>query len=127
MLRDETLTVPLIAVFVQRDYHELIGLPVINAPAQLPLGVAKQSIKFQLDEAGARLESESRAKFVSLDDEPDDDPNQPRQFVFDRPFLLALQQAGAEEPYFVLWVANSELLLRAEDPLVHCIRRSGLP
>jgi hypothetical protein len=113
LLRDETLTVPLIAVFVQRDYHELIGLPVVNAPARLPLGVATQYIKFQLDETGARLESESRAKFVSLDDDPDDDPNQPRQFVFDRPFLLALQQAGAEEPYLVLWVANRELLVRA--------------
>jgi hypothetical protein len=81
----------------------------------LPFGAAKQYIKFQLDESGARLESLAEGKFFALDDEDQDrPPERPRQFIFDRPFLLALQQRNAEFPYFVLWIANAELLIPAE-------------
>jgi hypothetical protein len=93
----------------------LIGLPIVNAPASRPFGAAKQYIKFQLDESGARLESLAEGAAFALDDEDQDrPPERPRLFVFDRPFLLALQQRNAEVPYFVLWVANAELLIAAE-------------
>ena len=76
------------------------------------LVVAKQYIRFQLDESDAVLESEARAMFAAIGDEPEPDrpPDRPRQFVFDRPFLLALRQPKAEEPYFVTWIGNLELL-----------------
>jgi hypothetical protein len=112
---NEPFVVPHVALFVERDFHELIGLPIVNAPAALPFGAAKQYIKFQLDESGARLESLAEGAAFALDDEDQNrPPERPRQFIFDRPFLLALQQRNAEVPYFVLWVANAELLIPAE-------------
>jgi hypothetical protein len=32
--------------------------------------------------------------------------------VFDRPFLVYMQKRGAEQPFFVMWVDNAELLVR---------------
>lgn len=113
LFHNEPFVVPQVALFVERDYGELTGTLVENVGGGLPLAVAKQYIRFQLDESGARLESEAIAQLVGIDDDPDRPPERPRQFVFDRPFLLALRQPKAEVPYFVLWVGNTELLIAA--------------
>ncbi len=110
---DEPLVVPHIGLFLERDYDELVGLPIAKPRPGPPLAQAKQYIKFQLDESGAKLESQAGAQFVGLDD--DGPPDRPRQFVFDRPFLLVLRQANAQAPYFVLWVANTEVLIAIQD------------
>jgi hypothetical protein len=115
LFNNEPFVVPQVALFVERDYDELKGVPVDNVAGGLPLHVAKQYIRFQLDESGAVLESEARAMHVGIDDDPDRPPDRPRQFVFDRPFLLALRQPKSEEPYFVMWIGNVELLVVAGD------------
>jgi hypothetical protein len=109
----EPLVVPHIALFVERDDHELSGRPLVSSAGLPPIGMVLQFIKFQLDESGAQLESEA-STWVGLGDDDDVPPDPPRQFVFDRPFLLALQQPEAEVPYFVLWVGNTELLIPAD-------------
>lgn len=108
---DEPLVVPEIALFIERDFHELIGSSVTGAG---PIAAAKEYVKFQLDESGAKLEAEDATLTVGIDRD-DQPPDRPRQFVFDRPFLLALRQPKAEDPYFVLWIGNVELLIGAAD------------
>ena len=34
----------------------------------------------------------------------------PRRFYFDRPYLIILKKRGAEQPFFVMWVENAELM-----------------
>jgi hypothetical protein len=113
-LYDEPLVVPQVALFVERNYGELTGVPVENLEGGLPLQAARQYPRFQLDESGAALEAEAIAQFVGIDDAPDRPPDRPRKFVFDRPFLMALRQPNAQVPYFVLWVGNTELLIPAQ-------------
>jgi hypothetical protein len=31
--------------------------------------------------------------------------------IFDGPFLVMIQKAGSQNPYFALWVDNAELLV----------------
>jgi hypothetical protein len=104
----ERLVIPLLSLFVERKYTELIGRTFLN-PGFTTLFVADatQLIRFQLDESGATLDAE--AAIVALNgDEP---PPEPRQFVFDRPFLICLQERQAQQPYFVMWVENPEVLV----------------
>ena len=105
---EERLVIPLLSLFVERKYTELIQRTILN-PGFTTLFVEDsiQFIRFQLDESGAILEAEA-AIFVLNGDEP---PPEPRRFVFDRPFLLYLQQRQAEQPYFVMWVENPEVLV----------------
>ncbi|MHB1456233.1 MAG: hypothetical protein ACYC0V_04895 [Armatimonadota bacterium] len=65
--------------------------------------IALQSIRFRLDETGAVLKSE--AMMVASITQTN--------LVFDRPFLVLLERDGAKNPYFALWVGNTELLLPA--------------
>ena len=57
------------------------------------------------------IDSESQAKLNVMDGDSLVQLPRKRRFIFDRPFLLALKQADARVPYFLLWVGNTELLL----------------
>lgn len=74
-----------------------------------PIGACQQTIRFRLDECGAVLKSEAAAATKSAEA-----LDEPRQFVFDRPFLILLERREAANPYFALWVDNPELLVRFE-------------
>jgi hypothetical protein len=105
---EERLVIPLLSLFVERKYTELIGRTLLN-PGATPQFIedARQLIRFQLDESGAILDAE--AGVVTLNG--DHPPPEPRRFVFDRPFLIYLQQRQAQQPYFVMWVENPEVLV----------------
>jgi hypothetical protein len=66
----------------------------------LPITESLQTIEFRLDRSGATVQSE--ALFVI--------EAEPREFVFDGPFLVYMQNRGAEHPFFAMWVDNAELL-----------------
>jgi hypothetical protein len=83
------LVIPVLDFDVVRRYQEL------SRP-----GIAIQQIRFKLDETGALLKSEARMAKGSFD-----------EMIFNGPFLVMIQRTGAQVPYFVLWVANAELLV----------------
>ena len=75
---------------------------VANANPANPIIEAKQGIKFKLDRCGAMLESEATIMVASI----------PRYFIFNRPFLIYMKKRDCEQPFFVMWVDNAELLNR---------------
>lgn len=102
----ETLIVPMLNFDVWKSYDELEGKKITTpGPLQGYDFFAVQDIRFRLDERGAILKSEGAmaAKCGG--------PSQPREFIFDKPFLVLLERRGAERPYFALWVDNAELLV----------------
>jgi len=108
----DVLIVPKFNFDLTRSYSELIGrLLVVKNPAvakDLVLLAAIQNIRFQMDEKGVRLRSESHMQFgcaaPSL-------PQPEHVMIFDKPFLAFLKREGAKAPYFALWVDNAELLV----------------
>ena len=105
---EERLVIPLLSLFVERKYTELIGRTLLNPGFTTQfIEDATQLIRFQLDESGAILDAEAAVMTLNGDEPPPD----PRRFVFDRPFLLYLQQRQAKQPYFVMWVENPEVLV----------------
>lgn len=87
---------------IEHRFTELIGKIVTNANPAMPIVEAKQGIKFKLDRYGAALESESRIEVSAS----------PRYFHFNRPFLVYMKKRDREQPFFVMWVDNAELLNR---------------
>ena len=112
----EKLIVPLLALFVDREYDELQNHRVIvGQTSPYRLRRVQQFIKFQLDESGARIES-STEMIGDSGPGPTPQPPKPREFVFDRPFLLAVHQRNSDVPYLVCWVANEEMLVLMDAP-----------
>jgi hypothetical protein len=102
-------------VFDTRKYHELLGARLaVTSPAlvkDLQVVAAAQNTRFQMDEQGVKLRSESHVSFSCGEEAP---PVRKRVMVFDKPFLIMLQRSEAKMPYFALWVGNAELLRHAD-------------
>lgn len=98
----DILMVPEMFWEIEHDFDELLGKIVANANPAMPIIEAKQVIKFKLDRCGAMLESEATIKAAAI----------PRYFRFNRPFLVYVKKRDCEQPFFVMWVDNTELLNR---------------
>jgi hypothetical protein len=97
----EILYVPRIHFDLSHDFGAILGAPILNDGFDgYRITQARQSVLFRMDETGAVLQSEA-AIAAKRDLESG--------FLFDDPFLVALIQDGAKEPYFLLWVANPDL------------------
>ena len=111
----DVLKVPKFNFDITRDYHELIGVKLAVAnPAvakDLQIVAAAQNTRFQMDEKGVKLRSESHISFGCGGEAL---PPRQRVMEFDKPFLIMLQRSDAKMPYFALWVGNADLLLHAE-------------
>lgn len=99
----DELRVPNMRWKIKHDFKELLGRALLNeAYRGLDIDVAFQEIEFSLDRSGAKLSSQAA---IHLKGEP-------REFYFDRPFLLYVKKRDSEHPFFVMWVDNDELLQR---------------
>jgi hypothetical protein len=112
----EPLAIPVLTLNVRRDYGEVLGHHILNPELTgLWIDRAAEVIRFRLDETGAHLEAEAEIVGENGHSEPVPVPG-PRRFVFDRPFLLLLQERDAPTPYFAAWIANTELMDRVSAP-----------
>lgn len=103
---EDILYVPDIFWKIEHSFSELIGKSVMNISASgMPIAAANQMIYFRLDRSGVTLKSEAMLQNACAPHRP-----RPRHFVFDKPFLLYLKKRDAEQPFFVMWVDNAELL-----------------
>jgi len=103
LAHNDTLLIPSMHWRIDHHFRELEGADkqFLNpALAGSSLQVARQTIQFGLDRSGAELASEASIIWKSL---PDD-------FHFTRPFLIIMKKRDAKEPFFVMWVDNTELL-----------------
>ncbi|MFC1794309.1 hypothetical protein ACFL3Q_12060 [Planctomycetota bacterium] len=100
----DILKVPEMFWEIEHDFDELLEKIVANANPAMPIIKAKQGIKFKLDRCGAMLESEATIMVASI----------PRYFIFNCPFLIYMKKRDCEQPFFVMWVDNAELLNRKE-------------
>jgi hypothetical protein len=90
-------------------YTELEG-PYVNDPKNRSVEMVYQSTHFKMDRKGAYVAS---MVTVNLPDNghPAEPPN-PDHYFFDRPFLVVMKKRGVQQPFFVMWVDNTELLQR---------------
>lgn len=107
LLPMESAEFPIVDLNLRRNYTELLDRHVRSPNPKLdgqPWVLARQDIRFRLDEKGGMLESEAMGGLFG---------GGPRSFTFDRPFLLMLLRKGSSAPYLAVWIGNTELLVEA--------------
>lgn len=107
-MRDgEHLIIPKFDFDITHRYSEIIGKTFLNKGfEEYMISEAFQNTKFKLSEKGAVLKSEAKIianKSAQITT---------RSFIFDKPFLLILREKGAKNPYFLMWVDNTELMVK---------------
>jgi len=107
----EILQVPKITFNILHRFAEIVGKHLLNRGFEKYfVAQALQATKFKLDETGTDLSSEG---FMSVFFGIPGIPEEPRRFIFDKPFLLCLRERQAHYPYLAVWIDNSQLLVRA--------------
>lgn len=96
----DALLVPEMFWEIDHRFDELLNKIVSNADPAVPIIEARQGRKLKLDRDGAVLEKKARFKTAGMS----------RCFVFNRPFLIYMKKRDREQPFFVMWVDNAELL-----------------
>jgi hypothetical protein len=121
----DILAVPRFNFDLTRRFGEVMGRKLIVNPfppvassglhkildQDLQITEALQNIRFEMDEKGVRLRSESH---ISLSCAEEAMPRG-RHMIFDKPFLVMLKRTDAATPYFALWVEDAELLVPEEE------------
>jgi len=110
-LRDgETLRIPKIDFDITHSFSELENKRVMNKGWEgWFIAKAAQDIRFKLDEKGAVLKSRGFLSMMKAEAPPS--MKKPRNFVFDKPFLVCLKQKNGDYPYFAMWLSNPELFI----------------
>jgi hypothetical protein len=102
----DVLIVPEMFWRITHHIQELEGKSLLNPEFQgMPISTAMQVIDFRLDRSGVILKSQSMLAVAG----------EPKEFIFDKPFLIYLKKRDAEQPFFVMWVDNAELLTEFEE------------
>jgi hypothetical protein len=103
--RTDSLLVPNMSWRVVHRFEELEGKHFANANwTSGRLEAALQVIDLTMDRSGTEVKSEAKSMMKSAI------PDRQNQLFFDEPYLLYLQKRGSEQPFFAMWVANTELL-----------------
>ncbi len=112
-LSDDVVMVPDIDFDISATFDKLVGNVFEANTDTYKILKAWQRTAFKLDEAGAEVKSEAEFELVlaCIEQEEEAKPT-PKKMIFDKPFFVMLRRTDATNPYFCLYVANPELLVR---------------
>ncbi|MDX2046713.1 MAG: hypothetical protein SFU87_07990 [Chitinophagaceae bacterium] len=106
----DIFSVPVIKFNIEKNYSSIEGQVFTTKNKKHSVEIAYQRTGFILNEKGAVVESEANvvvdsavAELIKV---------QPKKMIFDKPFFVIIKRAKSENPYFVMWVRNSELLTK---------------
>lgn len=105
---DDELILPKLAFNIENDYKKLINNKFLADNKPFRIRKAWQRTAFVLDESGAAAESEALIAVDSLGVE--EEKPHPKKLHFNKPFLVMLKRKDSPNPYFAMWVENTELM-----------------
>ncbi|MBQ6071078.1 MAG: hypothetical protein IJK85_04930 [Bacteroidales bacterium] len=115
-LSDDVVMVPDIDFDISASFDKLVGsIFEVNTETNTEtykILKAWQRTAFKLDEAGAEVKSEAEVVVVLGCIEQEEVKPTPKKMIFDKPFFVMLRRTDATNPYFCLYVANPELLVK---------------
>lgn len=105
----DILKIPMLGFSINKDYKELENKPIANKGFQdYALASVIQRVDFTLTEKGAQLKSKAEIGMVKSARLPE----KPKKLIFDKPFLVYMKEKDSKSPYFVMWVDNSDIMMK---------------
>lgn len=107
---DDQVEVPIIEFHLEKYFDSIIGTSFSSKKnGQFYISQFYQRNAFVLNENGAEVESyaEEAAECV---EEIEEEKIEPKKMIFDRPFVVFLKRKDATNPYFGVYISNTDLL-----------------
>lgn len=111
IVHEDIFAIPAIKFNIATNYKNIEGQGFSTGDNKKhSVEVAYQRTGFIFNENGAVVESEAVAVVDSASVEPI--ITHPKKMIFDKPFLIIIKRVDKTNPYFVMKVANAELLIK---------------
>ncbi len=107
-LDQDVFEAPIIEFNIETNIKELKGILLKSTYEYIEIVEAIQRIALIFDEKGAEIESE--ATIVAKSASRELEKPIPKNLIFDKPFLLIFKKKEFENPFFMAWITNSELM-----------------
>lgn len=107
MTDEDEVIIPKIKFNIETNYPSLAGKTFKAGNQKYFIETAYQRTAFILDESGAEIESEAA---ISAAMHEGTKPH-PKKMRFDKPFFVLLKRTDCNNPYFVMWTCNTELMV----------------
>lgn len=108
---DEIL-IPKINFNIETNYTNIEGSTLDIKGKKHMIEEAWQRTAFMLDELGAEVESEAEMETTTEEMPVVEEKPHPKKLRFDKPFFVVLKRNESHNPYFAMWVENTELMLK---------------
>ncbi len=110
IVQEDIFAIPIIKFNIETHYKNLEGQGFsTNDNKKHSVEEAYQRTGFIFNENGAVVESQV---YTTTDSSSDAPVTHPKKMIFDKPFLIIIKRTDKTNPYFVMKVANAELLTR---------------
>jgi len=106
----DIFSIPVIKFNIEKNYETIEGQVFEAKGRNQYIGGAYQRTGFILNENGAIVESEAIMSTDTSAIEPV--KTHPKRMIFDKPFFIIVKRANSDNPYFMMKVENSELLIK---------------
>ncbi len=101
------LSIPDINFNIEHSYNQLLNKYLKNGGFRdYYIREAKQDIMFKLSKSGALLKSGAAVEMAKSSSYVEN----PKTLIFDKPFLIILGEKQDKEPYFAMWVENTDAM-----------------
>jgi len=107
---EDELLVPKFKFNIENSYKSLLGNVFKIKDKEFTVEKAWQRTAFILDETGAEIESEAELVTTTEESEDTNLKPHPKKLHFNKPFLIMLKRKDSPNPYFAMWVDNTELM-----------------
>jgi len=107
---EDIVIIPKINFNIETNYSNLERKNFNTTDQNYKTETVWQRTAFILDENGAEIESE--AETVTMCAIIEEEKEKPKNMIFDKNFLILLKRTDSQNPYFGLWVTNTELLIK---------------
>lgn len=110
MNMEDEMIVPKIKFHIEEEYKSFVNnkFKTKEGPYSFTIKKVAQRTAFRLDERGAEIESEALVAFDSIGGEVP----KLKKMIFNKPFLVMLKRVDSPNPYFAMWVDNTELMIK---------------
>jgi hypothetical protein len=106
----DIFSIPAIKFNIENNYHNIEGQVFATNNTNYSIATAYQRTGFILNENGAVVESYAVTSTDTTAAEPI--KIEPKRMIFNKPFFIIIKKRESENPYFVMYVHDNELLTK---------------
>jgi hypothetical protein len=111
IIEKDVFSIPMLKLNIEKNYKNIENQLFLSGSNSYKIVKAYQRTGFILNENGAAAEGEASMETLSMA-LAEENIQKPKKLIFDKPFIILMRNIKKSNPYFVMKVDNTELMIK---------------